>query len=170
MTHLRVFVGLTFSAAAGFVVVAQKPVLAEPSTFEVRVVITDRGDAIFDSWDHPSGGTFKVDSIRVAPRKRFLWALVLFKGCRADNSGDCNADVDIMAYDPSGKVYGTMPGAELWQRKPAPAPNFTQLSRSYMGLVIEPNDPIGTYRISVVARDRNAATEAKAEVQFQVGM
>ena len=140
------------------------------SAFEISVVITDRGNAIFDAWDHPTGKSFNVDSIKVAPRGKFLSALVTFKGCKADKSGNCNADMDITAYDPSGKIYGTMPGVELWQKKPAPDPGFTQLSRSYMGLVIEPKDPIGTYRITAVARDRNAKTEAKAEIQFQVGM
>jgi hypothetical protein len=149
---------------------------AEPLTtssgsgFEVSVIVTDRGNAIFDAWDRPTGKPFDVNSIKVVPRGKFLSALVLFKDCKPDKSGNCDADLDIVAYDPKGKTYGEMRGVELWQQKPAPDPSFTQLSRSYMGLVIEPKDPIGTYRVVVRARDRNAKAEAKAETQFQVGM
>jgi hypothetical protein len=170
MTRHRIVYALLASIAAGGAMAADAPSSSVPAAFEINVVITDRGNAIFDSWDRPTGKSFGVDSIKVAPRGKFLSALVLFKGCKADASGNCNADVDIIAYDPSGKVYGTLPGVELWQKKPAPDPGFTQLSRSYMGLVIEPKDPIGTYRVTAVARDRIAKTEAKAEIQFQVGM
>ena len=67
-------------------------------------------------------------------------------------------------------MRGKMHNAELWRTKPAPSPDFTQLSRDYTGIVIEPNDPVGTYRVTEVARDRNAKTEARAEVSFAVGM
>jgi len=39
-----------------------------------------------------------------------------------------------------------------------------------MGIVIEPDDPMGTYRVTAVARDRNAKSETGAEVTFNVGM
>jgi hypothetical protein len=138
--------------------------------FEITLVVTDRGGELFDSWDRTTGKPFSVKSIGTAKRGKFLSALVMFKGCKADGAGNCDADVDYTAYDPSGKVYGKMHNAELWRMKPAPSRGFTQLSRDYMGIVIEPNDPVGAYRVTAVARDRNAKTEARAEVVFAVGM
>lgn len=162
-------------ALAGAVALCQPVVAAEEQSkgeaaFEVHVVVTDRGNAIFDTWDNPTGKSFSVDPIKIAPRGKFLSALVMFKNCKPDSAGNCNAVVDITAYDPKGKVYGSMPNAELWIKKPGPSRGYTQLSRSYMGIEIEPKDPIGTYRVSVVARDRVAKTEARSETTFQIGM
>jgi hypothetical protein len=170
MKRLLIVPALVASLACGRAIAADDVPLTKPGEFEVHVVITDRGDEIFDAWDNPTGKPFTVDSIKTAPRGTFLSALVMFKNCRADKAGNCDAVVDIVAYDPSGKVYGFMPEVELWIGKPAPGPGFSQLSRSYMGIAIESKDPIGTYRITAVARDRNAKKEARSEVRFQVGM
>ena len=169
MTRRLVAITVASLIALG-AVAAETSSPASSTAFELSVVVTDRGNSIFDTWDNPTGKRFDVSPIKVAPRGKFLSALLLFKHCKPDKVGHCNADVDIIAYDPKGNVYGKMLGVELWQQKPAPDPGFTQLSRSYMGLVIEPTDPIGTYRVVAVARDKNGKSEVKAETQFQVGM
>ena len=144
----------------------QKTAAAGP--FEINLLVTENGDELFNSWDRPTGKPFNAVPVKVAPRGKFLSAVVLFKGCKADGSGDCNAELDIVAYDPKGKIYGEMPKVELWQRKPAPGAGNTQLSRSYMGLFIEPKDLPGIYRVTAVARDLNAKSEAKSEARFEV--
>lgn len=135
---------------------------------EISVAVTDKGNELFDAWDHPTGKPFGVKPIESAQRGKFLSAIVMFKGCTPVSSGNCNAVMDIVAYDPNGKIYGEMPRVELWQDKLAPEPGYTQLSRSYMGLVIEPGDPPGIYRVIAVARDLVAKTEARSEARFEV--
>ena len=170
MKHVCILVSLATSAAFscyGFAADAPKTnAIANP--FEIHVVVTEHGNELFDSWDRPTGKPFNVVPVKVASRGQFLSAVVLFKGCKADGAGNCNAELDIFAYDPNGKVYGKMPKVELWQRKPAPDPGYTQLSRSYMGIVIEPKDLPGTYRVTAAARDLNAKSEAKSEARFEV--
>jgi len=170
MKHFCIFVSLVTYAvfsSYGFAADApQKNAIAGP--FEIYLVVTEHGNELFSSWDRPTGKPFSAVPVKIAPRGKFLSAIVLFKGCKADGSGNCNAELDIVAYDPKGKVYGEMPRVELWQRKPAPDPGHTQLSRSYMGIVIEPKDPPGTYRVTAVARDLNAKSEAKSEAKFEV--
>lgn len=170
MTTNRAIAIIAASLCSQWLVAADAPSKDSSRVFEISVVVTDRGNAIFDTWDKPSGKPFDVSPIKLAPRGKFLSALLMFKGCAPDKLGKCNADVDIIAYDPKGNVYGKMLGVELWQQKSAPDAGFTQLSRSYMGLVIEPKDPIGTYRVTAVARDRVGKVEAKSETEFQVGM
>jgi hypothetical protein len=135
---------------------------------EIQLIVTAEGRALFESWDSPNGKPFEIVPVTIAPRGKFLSAVVLFKGCKADASGTCNVELDIVAYDPAGKVYGEMKGAELWQHRPAPAAGYTQLGVSYMGLEIEPQDPAGTYRVDAKARDRNAGVEAASAAQFDV--
>lgn len=142
--------------------------LRDRRPLEVSVTVTDKGNELFDAWDRPTGKPFGVESIKSARRGKVLAAVVLFKGCTPVSSGNCDAEMDIVAYDPNGKIYGEMPRVELWQGKPAPEAGYTQLSRTYMGLVIEPSDPPGVYRIVVVARDLVAKTEARSEARFEV--
>ena len=80
-----------------------------------RSVVTAEGDKLFDSWDHPTGKPFSVVPVKVAKRGEFLSAVVLFKTCQPDAAGNCNVEMDITAFDPKGRVYGTMPKEELWQ-------------------------------------------------------
>jgi hypothetical protein len=86
----------------------------------INVVVTAKGEQLFDSWDRPTGKPFSVVPVKVAKRGEFLSAVVLFKGCRPDPAGNCNVEMDITAFDPKGRTYGTMPKEELWQAKPAP--------------------------------------------------
>jgi len=164
-------VAITVASLTALGVAAAETSSPAPSTtFELSVVVTDRGKSILDTWDYRTGQRFEISPTKVAPWGKFLSALLLFKGCRPDKRGNCNADVDIIAYDPKGNVCAKLLGVELWQQKPAPDSGVTQLGRSYMNLVIEPTDPSGTYRIVAVARDKNGKTETKAETQVQVGM
>ncbi len=135
---------------------------------EIHLIVTAKGGELFRTWNNPTGRPFKIDPVKVAQRGPMLSAVVLFKGCKPDPAGNCDVDLDIVAYDPAGKVYGEMKGVELWKEKAAPAPGFMQLGMDYMGIVIEPKDPSGTYRISAVARDRIAKSESKSSISFEV--
>jgi hypothetical protein len=141
---------------------------ATEPTLSLTVVVTAKGKELFNSWDRPTGKPFTVEPVGVARRGQFLSAVVLFKGCKPDAAGNCNVSMNITAYAPDGSKYGVMPDAELWQGKPSPTLGFTQLARDYMGIVIEPSDPSGTYRVAVVARDRNANASASSEATFSV--
>lgn len=146
------------------------PNLAQPvssTSLSVNVIVTAQGDALFRAWDRGTPG-FSVVPVQNPQRGQFLSAVVLFSGCKPDIAGNCNAEMDITAYDPRGNKYGAMPKAELWKAKPAPMRAATQLSREYMGVVIEPGDLAGIYRIVVVARDLNSKGEATAETTFTV--
>jgi hypothetical protein len=149
--------------------IADQPANAQEKTgLTIDLIVTAQGRELFDSWDNPNGKPFEIVPAKMAPRGKFLSAVVLFTGCKADASGNCNVEIDIVAYDPVGKTYGDMKGAELWQHRPAPPPGHTQLGVAYMGLEIEPQDTAGTYRVEALARDLNAGVEAASAVQFEV--
>jgi hypothetical protein len=140
----------------------------EGSELEADLIVTAEGRELFNSWDKPTGKPFEIVPVKIAPRGKFLSAVILFRGCKADASGNCNVELDIVAYDPAGKVYGEMKAAELWQHRPAPASGHTQLGVTYMGLEIEAHDPAGAYRVEAVARDLNAGVEVVSATQFEV--
>lgn len=133
-----------------------------------RVVVTDKGAELFNAWETNPDSGFTVIPVNVAKRGVFLSAVVLFTDCAPDPRGDCNAEVDITAYDPNGKVYGRLAGEELWRGKPAPQAGLTQLSVGFMGLVIEPQDPSGTFKVVATARDLVSGKVSNSETSFQV--
>jgi len=134
----------------------------------IHPIVTDKAGEVFDHWEHPDGHPFSVPTAHTAQRGAVLAAVVLFEGCSADKEGNCNVDLDIRTVDPTGKTYGEMKGADLWQGKRAPSPGYSQLGHAYMGLRIEPHDPLGTYKVLVIAHDRNAGTTVQAETTFKV--
>ena len=160
MTH-RSIVLLAGCAFAGSLTASQASINAE-------LIVTSKSAEVFRAWEHPDGKKFEVTHVKIANRGEFLAAIVLFKDCKADVSGNCNVSLDIAAFDPSGKVYGEMLGKELWRGKAAPRSGHTQLGVDYMGLVIEPNDPAGTYKVTVKLTDLNANTELNVSTQFDV--
>ena len=170
MSHVSAFVLLgTLASVSSCVLAADvKPAAEASSALEIHLIVTAKGRELFNSWNRPTRKSFQVEPVKVAERGPFLSAVVLFKGCRPDAAGNCDVDLDIVAYDPKGKVYGEMKGVELWKQKPAPDRDYTQLGMDYMGIVIEPQDPSGTYRVTAVARDRNARSEAKSTASFEV--
>ncbi len=142
--------------------------VAAPPPFQIQVIATENGKDVFEAWDRGDGKPFSIEPVKFAPRGKPLSAVVMFRGCQPDVLGNCNVVMNMVAYDPAGKKYGELVKAELWQGKPAPNPGYTQLSRTSMTIVIEPKDLAGTYRITVVARDLIAGTEAVSEARFEV--
>ena len=68
---------LALALAAGAAVAAEP---AKP--FGIVLVFTDKSDALFRRFDHPDGVAPDLDSIEVAPRRKRLAALVLFRNCK----------------------------------------------------------------------------------------
>jgi len=134
----------------------------------IHPIVTDKASEVFEQWEHPDGHPFSIPTAHTAQRGALLAAVVLFEGCLADKEGNCNVDLDIRTVDPTGKTYGEMKGEDLWQGKQAPTPGYSQLGHAYMGLRIEPHDPLGTYKVLVIAHDRNAGTTVQAETTFKV--
>ena len=144
------------------------PLSVRAEALKATLVVTEHGQELFESWEHPNGKSFNVVPVKIAKRGAFLSAVILFTDCAADTSGRCNVVVDITAYDPLGKVYGTLVEEELWKDKSAPEPGHTQLGVGYMGLMIEPSDPSGIYKVVAVARDLNDVSSATSEASFSV--
>ena len=116
-------------------------------------------------WEKPHPPN--VSTTDVAQRGKPIVAFVVFVGCR-EVGGKCNSIADFVVLRPDGTEYAAEKGAELWRDKPAPAENQLQLSTSNLGIVIEPSDPAGEYRVQVVARDLNAMQTISVEQTFKV--
>jgi len=167
----------SFFAAALLLVPAAVPKTRTPAKpaapapegkLEIRLLVTLEPDKVL----HPTKGTdgkfSEAQPVKIAPRGQLLVGLLFFKDCKPDAAGNCNVDVDVQGFTPSGAMFKNSKGTDLWRNKKAPHPGFVQLGAPDVKVTIEPNDPAGTYRVLAVAHDRNSGAESRSEASFEV--
>jgi len=125
--------------------------------FSAMLVLSDEPDDVLQSWTTPSGAVpvRAADSItRGVP----IVAFVFFAGCAADDNGLCNASADFIIRRPDGSEYESFGDRDLWKGRPAPPEGMLRLSAEYVGVIIEPGDPLGRYEVLVSVHDLNSGT------------
>lgn len=138
--------------------------------FGAMLLVTSDPEGFFEAWNRPPSPDYKpvIKTAEEAHRGDSVVGVVLFIGCKADESGNCRADMDLRLLYPDGSVYGEFEGAELWIDKPAPAPGHLQVSVGNLGLRVEPDDPYGTYRFEAIVRDRVANTTLELKQYLEI--
>ncbi len=133
--------------------------------FSAMLLLSDEPDDVLRTWATPSTGT-PVRTVDTITRGVPIVAFVFFAGCRPDESGLCNASADFTILKPDGSVYESFSDRDLWKRKPAPPDGTLRLSAEYVGVVIEPEDPLGKYEVWVSVHDLNADTTLELRQAF----
>lgn len=151
---------------------ATKPKAPQPpppqGKIEIRLLVTTEPEKVFRPTKGADGKFAQAEPVKIAPRGKPVAAVVFFKNCRPDASGNCNVDVDLLGIDPRGKIFENRRNAALWRNVKAPAGGFTQLGSSYMKMQFEAGDPAGVWRVSAVAHDRVSGAEARSEASFEL--
>jgi hypothetical protein len=114
--------------------------------FGAQLVFTDKPEELFAAWEKP-GPAVLYSETAVAKRGVPIVGVVFFAGCAPDDKGKCQTTVRFTAYTPDGKPWGDAQNAELWAGKPPPEKGHMQLSLGNMGIVIDPDDPLGVYKV-----------------------
>jgi len=114
--------------------------------FGAELVFTDKPDELFAAWEKP-GPVVYYSQTPTAFRGIPIVGVVFFTGCATDNNGNCQASVRFTATTPDGKPWGKPVDGELWINKPPPGEGQMQLSLGNMGIVIDPGDPLGVYKV-----------------------
>jgi hypothetical protein len=121
------------------------------------LLLTDEPQQFMADWESPPEHRPKMKTVDRVPRNGVVAAFVLFTGCRPVD-GVCSSSVDFAVYRPDGSLYSEEKGGELWRGKSPPPTNHVQLSVANLGLKIEPQDPLGRYKIRATVRDDVAGT------------
>lgn len=133
--------------------------------FGVQQWLTHDPDQLFADWNEPTEGVPLATTNR-AVRGQVVSSVIVFTGCKADAKGNCDVIADVTIFDPAGKEYGSFDGMEIWVDKPeAPKPQL-QLGVNDVRIVIDPEDPLGDYRIVVETTDRNAGITLRTVQAF----
>lgn len=123
--------------------------------FGAMLLLSDKPEDFLETWDQPTDGVL-IETTDTVARGVPIIAFVLFTGCAPDDKGLCNASVDFVILKPDGSEYDSFKDKDLWKNKPTTKKNWLQLSADYVGVIIEPDDPLGQYTVRVIARDLNA--------------
>ena len=74
--------------------------------------------------------------------------------------------MQFTATTPDGKSWGKPVDTELWVDKPPPGEGQMQLSLGNMGIVIDPGDPLGIYKVKAEITDKVARKKMVLERTF----
>ena len=142
--------------------VKDMPSVASSGDFGVMQIATTDSDKLVAEWLKPTPGV-TVETSTQTPRNQPIVTFIVFKGCRADASGNCNVTVDYETLDPTGKSYDVTKAAEVWVGRPPAPDNNLQLSVSGLGLIIEDKDPLGAYLVRAAVTDHVAGITLRTE-------
>jgi len=131
---------------------------------DVMLLLTDEPEQVMAGWIKPEAP--RIRDATVATRGKPIVAFVIFSGC-AEVQGRCRAEIDYVLLRPDGSTYATESGVPLWRHR-APPSGQLQLSEGYLGVVIEPKDPAGTYQVQATVRDLNANVDVVLHRSFVV--
>jgi hypothetical protein len=133
--------------------------------FGAHLILVENPYAFINQWMKPE--TPKIPNVVLAPRGKFMGALVLFAGCQPSQDGKCNTEVDYTMYKPDGSIYAERKGLELWKDQAPPSPNI-QMGKAILGFRIQKNDSKGQYKVKAKVYDLNANISFDLEIGFLV--
>ncbi len=127
-------------------------------TFGVMLILTTKPDAFLENWEKPTDEV-EISTANEIRRGETIVAVVLFTGCQPDSDNLCNLVVAHRVLKPSGEIYADTGQQELWLGKPGPPEGALQLGAGFLRITIEPDDPLGEYRIYAAVRDLNSSKQ-----------
>ncbi len=96
----------------------------------------------------------EVETTLRARRGDSVSAVIVISRCATDPAGNCDTTVDYRVVAPDGSEYARFAGAEVWSGKPGPPAGVLQPGVTNLDLRIEPDDPLGDYRVEANVWDR----------------
>ncbi len=134
--------------------------------FGAWLILTAKEKETIEVWNIPSEWV-NIDTEEIYKRNEFVTALVVFSGCRENNSGHCNLVVKFKIIQPGGEIYADIPAQEAWVGKPSPG-KAVQMSVSYVKVRIENHEPLGTYEVLADVIDSNLGESLSLSSKFKI--
>jgi hypothetical protein len=131
------------------------PAQASRNGFGVLMLVTPDYEGFWKAWEGSTPP--QVTTTEEVTRDQPVHAVLLFSGCRAAASGNCNVTAELAVTGPKGKPYGETMKGRVWSGPPAPA-YALQASEGSLGFILEPEDPLGTYILKAKVTDHVAGT------------
>ena len=137
--------------------------------FGAMLFFSDKPQQFVEDWNKP-GATADVSTStsHSVARGTPCVAFIVFSGCGADKQGLADVVADISMFTPDGKVLGEQKAVEICQKRPAPPDKQLQLGAGTLGMILQPDDPAGTYEIHAKVSDRIKGVVLELKTKFSV--
>ena len=166
MTLVVIPIGVVFSQwRENGRVVPNTPWSKSENGFGATLVFTDKPDELLAALEKPSPGVH-LSETSTAVRGMPIVGVIYFTGCVANAAGNCELVARFTTKTPEGKLWGDPIGAELWVNLPPPGKDQLQLSKGNLGLVIDPGDSLGVYKVKAEILDRVSKNRMVLERDF----
>lgn len=122
---------------------------------QIHVVTAAEAERFLQEWHStPTEHGPRLEIADTARRGDSMSIFIFYVGCAADApaGSECPARADLRILAPDGSVYGEFRDQPLAAGVPT-APRVVQLSPLGLGIVFEPEDATGRYRIQADIRD-----------------
>ena len=129
------------------------------------LIIVEDPKGFIKEWTKPQ--TPNIKPVTNVKRGKVIGAIVLFAGCKPDSAGVCNSEVDYVVIKPDGNVYAERKEQPLWKEQ-APPPKNVQFIRAILAIRMEPDDPVGEYKVRAKVSDLNAGVTFELETKFHL--
>ena len=133
----------------------ESPVAAASGQFAAIQIATTDPDRLVADWQKPSTSVALVTTTHAFVNQPIV-TFIIFRGCRADASGNCQVTVDFETFGPDGKRYDSTRGVNVWVGHPPTADLSFQLSETGYDISFEPEDPLGSYHVHAIVTDHVA--------------
>jgi hypothetical protein len=120
--------------------------------FGAQLLLIGDENEFFKRWETPSA-TVKFETVSEINRGVPLITPIIFSGCYVNKSGNCMVSAALKILRPDGSNYADMPQVEVWENKPPPPKGILELGVGYLKVIIEPEDPDGTYNVQAKVTD-----------------
>lgn len=122
-------------------------------SFSSWLVLVPDDRALYSAWQRP-GASVQVNETEQVRINEPISAFIVFSGCEADSSGNCDVQMRFRVLAPDGSVYTESPPMEVWQGKMPPHAQVLELSVGYLKVAIESHEQVGNYQVEVQVKDR----------------
>jgi hypothetical protein len=139
----------------------------EEQGFGATLLLSDKPQQFLDDWNKQAS-VIELGTTGSVSRGKPIVAFIVFTGCGADKQGLGDVLADMSVLTPDGKVLGENKAVDICQKRPVPPVMQLQLGVGNLGIVIEPNDPAGTYEFHAKVSDRVKGVVLELKAKFSV--
>lgn len=145
-----------------------KPWSKTEGGFHATFVFTDSPNELLTAREKLAP-RFHLKETSIAMRGVPISGIVYFTGCVPNAEGNCELFARFRIRTPEGKPWGPPIDADLWVESPPPGRGKLQLSHGNLGVVIDPEDMLGLYAVTVEIFDRVSKKNMILEQELTAG-
>lgn len=149
------------------VLAESRPDIGSSKGFGAMIIMTTNSREALKNWEQPTSGVH-IPKAETVEKGVPIEALIVFSGCSPNSRGGCVVEADYKILRPDGSVYAEYANTEVWRNKPAIPEGKVGLAVDRVGLIVDPEDPVGEYEVHCTVRDAVAKADFIISAGFMV--